>query len=75
MAGNSTTRGENIKPRGEIEAAVAYPLNVFTIRSGLGRKALNKLRADGMPIRRCGRTSWILGADFIAALARDERNQ
>ena len=31
--------------------------------------------SSGMPVRRAGRQSFIVGADFIAALARDERNQ
>jgi hypothetical protein len=57
--------------RGEIERGVVYPLPLFMGKTGLGRKAVAKLRRDGMPVRRAGRNSFILGDDFHDALARN----
>jgi hypothetical protein len=56
------------KPQAEIEAAVAYPLEVFRARTGLGQRAIDNLKRRGMPVRKCGRTAFILGGEFIAAL-------
>jgi hypothetical protein len=56
--------------RGEIEAATVYPLPVFMARTGLGRKAVAKLRRAGMPVRKAGRNRYILGADFQEALVQ-----
>ena len=54
--------------RGEINANTAYPLSVFTEKTGLGRKAVKVLCRRGMPVRRAGRQIFIIGADFIQAL-------
>ena len=59
--------------RGEIDAATAYPLSVFMQRTGLGRKAVARLRRQGMPIRKAGRQVFIVGQDFIAAIAQAGR--
>lgn len=56
--------------RGEIERGVVYPLSVFMQRTGLGRKAVAKLRRNGMSVRRAGRQAYILGDDFHDALLR-----
>ncbi len=36
--------------RGEIDAATVYPVEVFITRTGIGRKAIAKLRREGMPV-------------------------
>lgn len=56
--------------RGAIERGVVYPLPLFMGKTGLGRKAVAKLRRNGMPVRRAGRNSYILGDDFHDALLR-----
>jgi hypothetical protein len=56
--------------RGEIERGTVYPLPLFMQRTGLGRKAVAKLRRNGMSVRRAGRNSYILGDDFHDALVR-----
>jgi hypothetical protein len=61
--------------RGEIEASTAYPLETFIRKTGLGRKAIARLRRDGMPVRVAGRQRFIIGADFIEALAINPRNK
>jgi hypothetical protein len=61
------------QPRGEIERGVVYPLSVFMQRTGLGRKAVAKLRRGGMSVRRAGRQAYILGDDFHDALTRNAK--
>lgn len=51
--------------RGGIEAATIYPLSVFSELTGLGRKAVTRLRRRGMPVRHAGRQMFVLGSDFI----------
>lgn len=63
---SATIKGQ----RGEIDAATAYPLEVFIQRTGLGRKAIAVLRRKGMPVKKAGRQAFIVGADFIEALHR-----
>lgn len=58
--------------RGEIKRGVAYPMPVFMQLSGLGRKAISKLRREGMDVRKAGRNSYILGDDFHDALLRSK---
>lgn len=75
MASTAQPKALVAQTRGEIDAATVYPLETFTRKTGLGRKAIARLRRNGMPVRIAGRQKFIIGADFIAALARDERNQ
>jgi hypothetical protein len=56
------------KTLGPIERGVCYPYPDFLTRSGLGRKAIARLRREGMPVRKAGRNSFILGDDFLDAL-------
>ena len=58
---------------GPIERGVVYPYRDFLARTGLGRKAVARLRREGMPIRKAGRNSFILGEDFLDALQRTKQ--
>jgi hypothetical protein len=59
--------------RGPIERGVLYPYDDFLRRTGFGRKTLAKLRNGGMPVRRVGRNSFILGDDFLDALLHGDK--
>lgn len=61
--------------RGEIERGVVYPLPVFMQRTGLQRKAVARLRREGMPVRRAGRNAFVLGDDFHDVLRRRTEGQ
>lgn len=42
----------------------AYSLRDFSRRTGLGRNGLRTARKKGLPIRKCGRNRYVLGADW-----------
>jgi hypothetical protein len=42
----------------------AYPLDDFRRRTGLGRNGLRAARKKGLPVRKCGRNRYVLGADW-----------
>lgn len=42
----------------------AYSLEDFRRRTGLGRNGLRAARKKGLPIRKCGRNRYVLGADW-----------
>ena len=48
-----------------IETNIAYPLSVFQERTGLGRAAMRQARRAGMPVKRFGGRSFVLGSDWI----------
>lgn len=66
----ATTTQQPQPLRGTIERGVIYPLGIFQQRTGLGRKAVAKLRQNGMPIRRAGRNAFVSGDDFHDVLTR-----
>ena len=52
-----------------IAAGMAYPVDEFRERARLGRAAYRNVRRSGLPVRRVGRRSFVLGADWLAFLA------
>jgi hypothetical protein len=70
-----TARGTDATPRGTdppgvIAAHEAYTLAEFSRRNRLGTWALREARRDGLIVRRVGGRAYILGADWLAYLAR-----
>ena len=63
MARNATATVSAADAR-PIEPGVAYPLAALRER-GLGTAAIREMRRAGMPVRRCGRMTWVLGEDII----------
>lgn len=47
-----------------IRADHSYSLDDFRRRTGLGRNGLRAARKKGLPIRKCGRNRYVLGADW-----------
>lgn len=54
---------------GEISADGMYTLAEIRARLGLGTYALRKARRHGLPVRKIGRRSYILGKDILAFAA------
>lgn len=48
-----------------IKAGEAYPLKVFQRISGLQDGALREARRNGLPVRRVGIRSYVLGEDWL----------
>jgi hypothetical protein len=42
----------------------SYSLDDFRRRTGLGRNGLRAARKKGLPVRKCGRNRYVLGADW-----------
>lgn len=57
------------KATGVVVAGTAYSLTAFTKATGLGRTALREARRQGLPVRRVGLRSWVLGSDWLEFLA------
>lgn len=53
-----------------IRAGEAYPLPVFKRISGLRDAAMRAARRNGLPIRKVGTRSYILGDDWLRFLQR-----
>ena len=49
-----------------IRADAAYHISEINKRFGIGEWSLRKMRRNGLPVRRCGRKSWVLGRDLLA---------
>ena len=54
---------------GEIHADAMYTLAEIRARLGLGTYALREARRHGLPVRKIGRRSYILGKDILAFAA------
>lgn len=54
---------------GEISANVSYPRAEFLRLTGIGAKTLARARREGLPIRRVGRNSFVLGSDWLEYLS------
>lgn len=50
---------------GEIRADAAYTIDALEQRFGIGKGALRQARRQGLPVRRIGRRSYVLGRDVI----------
>lgn len=55
---------------GVVVANAVYRLDTFQQRMKLGAGAIRAARRAGLPIRRIGRRSYVLGRDVIDFLAR-----
>jgi hypothetical protein len=60
---------------GEISADGMYTLAEIQTRLGLGTHALREARRHGLPVRRIGRRSYVLGKDFLAFAAGRKTDQ
>jgi len=65
---------DDVKERGEISADGMYTLAEIRRRLGLGIYAMREARRQGLPVRKIGRRSYVLGRDVLdyAAGARRE---
>jgi len=52
---------KNLTP---IRSDHSYSLDDFRRRTGLGRNGLRAARKKGLPVRKCGRNRYVLGADW-----------
>ncbi len=50
---------------GIVEVGKSYPLETFKAVCGLGTAALREARKNGLPVRRVGLRSYILGKDWL----------
>ncbi len=60
---------------GEISADGMYTLAEIRARLGLGRYALREARRHGLPVRKIGRRSYVLGKDILAFAAGRRTDQ
>lgn len=58
---------------GEISANGMYTLAEIRARLGLGSYALREARRRGLPVRKIGRRSYVLGKDILAFAAGDRQ--
>ncbi|MCE5268287.1 MAG: helix-turn-helix domain-containing protein [Planctomycetaceae bacterium] len=58
---------------GEIHADGMYTLAEIRARLGLGTYALREARRHGLPVRKIGRRSYVLGKDILAFAAGDRQ--
>ena len=58
---------------GEIQSGSAYTLRETKARLGWGTVALRRARERGLPVRRLGRRSYILGSDLIDHIRKEGR--
>lgn len=58
----------------EIVADGVYALQEFRRRTGLGVHALRMARRGGLPVRRIGRQSFILGRDWLNFVAKSGKS-
>ena len=58
---------------GEIRADGMYTLAEIRARLGLGPYALREARRRGLPVRKIGRRSYVLGKDILAFAAGDRQ--
>ena len=58
---------------GEIPADSMYTLSEIRARLGLGTYALREARRHGLPVRKIGRRSYVLGKDILAFAAGDRQ--
>lgn len=58
---------------GEISADGMYTLAEIRARLGLGGYALREARRHGLPVRKIGRRSYVLGKDILAFAAGERR--
>ena len=57
-----------LKTDAVICADKAYGLATFQTLAGLGTDAMRECRRQGLPVRRVGRRSFVLGADWLRYL-------
>ncbi len=55
-----------------IRADEALTVPDFLQRTGLGQKSLRRTKREGLPVRRIGRRCYIIGADWLAHLAKQK---
>lgn len=65
-------RGPRSEPSGPIRAGESYPVKLFLRLAGWKKGALATAKRQGLPVRRAGGRSYVLGSDWIAFLSRDE---
>lgn len=58
---------------GIIEADKAYSIKVFQRITGMGTAAMREARKKGLPVRRCGLRSFVIGRDWIEYLAENSK--
>jgi len=58
---------------GEIHADGMYTLAEIRARLGLGTYALREARRHGLPVRKIGRRSYVLGKDILNYAAGDRQ--
>ncbi len=71
-------RGSQKQPNtvaGEISADGMYTLAEIRARLGLGTYALREARRHGLPVRKIGRRSYVLGKDVLAFAAGRKTDQ
>lgn len=58
---------------GEISADSMYTLSEIRARLGLGTYALREARRRGLPVRKIGRRSYVLGKDILNFAVGDRK--
>lgn len=53
-----------------IRAGEAYPLPIFKRLTGMGDAAMRAARKNGLPLKKVGTRTFILGADWLSYLER-----
>jgi hypothetical protein len=56
------------RPPGEIRGDSVYTLSEFKQRTGLKDWGLRSAKRDGLPLMKCGRNKYIIGADWLEFL-------
>jgi hypothetical protein len=59
-------------PKGPISANELYPLDVACGRLGWSPAALRSAKRRGLPVHRCGRRAYLLGAEIIAHISQGD---
>lgn len=57
------------KPTGSIRSDELLPLSILRQRLGLGARGWSELRKAGLPVKRLGRSKYVLGADVLQFFA------
>lgn len=62
-----------VSEMGPIREGECYPLELFKRNTGLSVWAFREAKRAGLKVRRVGRRGYVLGADWLAFLNREER--
>ena len=63
---NSRPKKSTAAGDGMVHPEVLYRLAAIARQLGWGERSIRKARREGLPIHKCGRCSYVYGADAIA---------